>query len=121
MLRRIYIEVTNKCNLNCATCMRNVWDTKYGAMSAETFTRIFDGAKKLSPQPEIFVGGYDEPLSHPRILDFIGHAKGLGFRVSLIPNGILLDQKMTHALIDLNLDMLWVSLDGASPESYTDI
>ena len=120
-LRRIYIEVTNKCNLNCATCMRNVWDAQFGSMSAETFTRILDGAKKLSHQPELFLGGYGEPLSHPRILDFIAKAKGLGFCVSLITNGILLDEKMTHALIDLNLDMLWVSLDGASPESYTDV
>ncbi|MGZ9166425.1 MAG: hypothetical protein ACXW4U_14735, partial [Anaerolineales bacterium] len=25
-LKRIYVDVTNKCNLNCSTCMRNAWD-----------------------------------------------------------------------------------------------
>ena len=25
-LKRVYVEVTNTCNLNCSTCMRNVWD-----------------------------------------------------------------------------------------------
>lgn len=120
-LRRIYIEVTNKCNLTCATCMRNVWDAQFGLMSTETFTRILNDAQRAPQKPELFFGGYGEPLSHPRILDFIKQAKGRGFRVSLITNGILLDEKMTHALIELKLDMLWVSLDGASPESYTDV
>ena len=27
-LRRVYVEVTNKCNLTCSTCMRNVWNVK---------------------------------------------------------------------------------------------
>ncbi|MBK8418852.1 AbrB/MazE/SpoVT family DNA-binding domain-containing protein [Candidatus Villigracilis saccharophilus] len=39
-LKRVYVEVTNKCNLNCSTCMRNVWDVKYGRMSDETFRHI---------------------------------------------------------------------------------
>lgn len=120
-LRRVYIEVTNKCNLTCSTCMRNVWDAQSGRMTEETFARILSGLGDFPRKPEIFFGGYGEPLSHPRILDFIRQAKERGFRVSLITNGILLDEAMTRALIDLNLDMLWVSLDGAAPESYTDV
>lgn len=120
-LRRIYIEATNKCNLTCVICMRNVWNAQFGSMSAETFTQILNDAKNAPQQPELFFGGYGEPLSHPRILDFIAQAKERGFRVALITNGILLDEKMSRALINLNLDMLWVSLDGASPESYTDV
>jgi len=120
-LKRVYVEVTNKCNLNCSTCMRNVWDVKYGQMSVETFERILAGLGEFPEKPELFFGGYGEPLSHPNILDMIERAKGLGHRVSLITNGILLTEETTRKLIDLNLDMLWVSLDGASPESYTDV
>ncbi|RPJ22142.1 MAG: radical SAM protein [Chloroflexi bacterium] len=120
-LKRVYIEVTNQCNLNCSTCMRNVWDVKYGHMSDETFERILLGLGDLPEKPELFFGGYGEPLSHPNILDMIERAKRLGHRVSLITNGILLTEAVTRKLIDLNLDMLWVSLDGASPECYTDV
>ena len=120
-LKRIYVEVTNKCNLNCSTCMRNVWEVKYGHMSSETFERILSAFDHLPDKPELFIGGYGEPFSHPNILSFIEHAKKHGHRVSLITNGILLTEAVSGALIDLNLDMLWVSLDGASSECYTDV
>src|SRR5512136_1839810 len=56
-LRRVYVEITNQCNLNCSTCMRNVWDIEYGGMSAETFKRILSGLAGLQPKPELFFGG----------------------------------------------------------------
>lgn len=120
-LKRVYVEVTNKCNLTCSTCMRNVWDVKYGHMSSGTFDRILSGLEAVPDKPELFLGGYGEPLSHPGILDMVAQAKARGHRVSLITNGILLTAPVIRRLIDLNLDMLWVSLDGASPECYTDV
>lgn len=120
-LKRVYVEVTNKCNLNCSTCMRNVWDVEYGHMSPAVFERILSAFDGFAEKPEFFLGGYGEPLSHPRVLQMIERAKQLGHRVSMITNGILLTEAMASKLIDLNLDMLWVSLDGASAECYTDV
>jgi MoaA/NifB/PqqE/SkfB family radical SAM enzyme len=120
-LRRVYVEITNECNLNCSTCMRNVWDAKYGGMSAETFERILSGLDGLEQKPELFFGGYGEPLSHPACLDMIEQAKMSGHPVSLISNGILLTEQVSRRLIELKLDKLWVSLDGASPECYADV
>jgi MoaA/NifB/PqqE/SkfB family radical SAM enzyme len=120
-LKRVYVEITNKCNLNCATCMRNVWDVKYGGMSVETFKRILASLADMPQKPEIFFGGYGEPLSHPNCLEMIGLAKAAGHSVSLISNGILLTEHITQKLVDLRLDRLWVSLDGASPECYMDV
>jgi MoaA/NifB/PqqE/SkfB family radical SAM enzyme len=48
-------------------------------------------------------------------------AKKLGYCVSLITNGVLLTQQVTRRLVEMKLDMLWVSLDGASPECYADV
>jgi MoaA/NifB/PqqE/SkfB family radical SAM enzyme len=115
------VEITNKCNLNCSTCMRNVWDVQYGGMSGETFNRILVGLEDMPQKPELFFGGYGEPLSHPDCLDMIEQAKKAGHSVSLITNGILLTEQVTRRLIDLRLDKLWVSLDGASPECYADV
>jgi MoaA/NifB/PqqE/SkfB family radical SAM enzyme len=120
-LRRVYIEATNKCNLTCSTCMRNIWDVKYGHMSNKTYERILSGLADLPEKPEVFFGGYGEPLSNPNIFDMIERAKRQGHRVSLITNGILLTEPVIRKLIDLELDMLWVSMDGASPECYTDV
>jgi MoaA/NifB/PqqE/SkfB family radical SAM enzyme len=120
-LRRVYVEITNQCNLNCSTCMRNVWEADYGGLSAETFKRILVGLEGPQPKPELFFGGYGEPLSHPDCLDMIEQAKAAGHPVALISNGILLSEQVTHRLIELKLDRLWVSLDGASPECYADV
>jgi len=120
-LRRVYVEVTNQCNLTCSTCMRNVWDVKYGFMADETFDRILSGLDDFSEKPELFFGGYGEPLSHPKLPGMIERAKKQGHRVSLITNVILLTESVTQRLIETGLDMLWVSLDGASPECYTDV
>ncbi len=120
-LKRVYVEVTNRCNLNCATCMRNVWDANYGGMELGTFRRILSSLEKMPHKPEIFLGGYGEPLSHPYCLEMIRMAKEAGYFVSLITNGILLTEPVSQKLIDLRLDKLWVSLDGASPECYMDV
>ena len=120
-LKRVYVELTNKCNLTCSTCMRNVWDVEYGEMSDQVFERILSGLEQCPEKPEIFLGGYGEPLSHANILKLIEQARERGYRVSLITNGTLLTESVARRLIDLKLDMLWVSLDGASAECYTDV
>ena len=120
-LSKVYIEPTSQCNLSCRTCIRNVWDEPIGQMADTTFERIISGIKELDNQPTIFFGGFGEPLSHPYIVDMIAQSKKISPKVELITNGMLLDQTMSHELILAGLDTLWVSVDGAKPESYADV
>ncbi len=71
--------------------------------------------------PTIFFGGYGEPLIHPRIVDWVKRFKVLGARVELFPTVLLLTEERSLQFIRAGLDVLWVSLDGSSPESYVDI
>jgi len=120
-LAKLYIEPTNACNLECRTCIRNVWDEPMGRMDSRTFDRIIEGLKAFSPPPTVFFGGFGEPLSHPSIVDMVARVKALGITVELITNGTLLTPEMSGRLIETGLDALWVSLDGATPESYADV
>ncbi len=120
-LAKIYIEVTNACNLKCRTCIRNVWDESGGQMDGRIFDRIVEGLNALSPKPTVFFGGFGEPLSHPGIVEMVTRVKASGATVELITNGTLLTDDMSRRLIKAGLDMLWVSLDGATPESYADV
>ncbi len=120
-LAKVYIEPTNLCNLDCRTCMRNVWGEPSGSMSDETFERIFASIQKISPIPTIFFGGFGEPLIHPRIIEWIKRFKSIGAKVELITNALLLTEDYSLQFIRAGLDMLWVSIDGSSPESYVDI
>jgi MoaA/NifB/PqqE/SkfB family radical SAM enzyme len=120
-LAKVYIEPTNRCNLDCVTCIRNSWDESLGTMNPDTYSRIIEGLRSYDPPPDIFFGGLGEPLSHPNILGMVREAKALGSKVELITNGMLLSKEVSTELVAIGLDKLWISLDGATPESYTDV
>lgn len=120
-LAKVYVEPTNACNLNCRTCVRNEWDEPIGRMSAGIFERVIEGLGHFSPRPAVFFGGFGEPLTHPQIVEMVARAKAAGSRTELITNGMLLTDHRGKALLAAGLDALWVSLDGARPESYADI
>ena len=121
ILEKIYIEPTNTCNLWCKTCVRNIWDEADCFMSEKTFANILKSITQISPLPTVFFGGFGEPLNHPDILKMIEELKKINIKVELITKGILLNSKVAEILLELGLDRLWVSIDGASPESYLDI
>ncbi|MEW5938074.1 MAG: radical SAM protein [Chloroflexota bacterium] len=120
-LTKVYIEPTVACNLDCITCFRNAWEQPIGRMSEETFERFFAGLRRLSPRPDVYFGGVGEPLFHPKTIEWIQRVKELGVKAELITNGTILNEKIARRLIDAGLDLLWVSIDGATPESYEDV
>ena len=145
-LAKLYIEPTLRCNLACRTCVRNTWDLRPGGdMTDATFAAVVAGLRNfplsapsagtLPPPPygrglpppcgrglpAVFFGGFGEPLGHPGIVEMVAEVKALGCMVELITNGVLLTEQMSRQLIAAGLDRLWVSLDGARPESYADV
>ena len=120
-LAKVYIEPTNQCNLECRTCIRNIWDEAPGVMEEATFERIIQGISRLDPVPTVFIGGFGEPLFHPGIVEMVAKAAATGANVELITNGTLLTPAVSRRLIKAGLNHLWVSLDGATPESFADV
>ena len=120
-LDRVYVEPTSRCNLNCRTCIRNAWEEPQGDMSAETWARVLSSLKALPSRPEVFFGGFGEPLAHPQILDMVEQARPLARSVELITNGMLLSEQVARRLIALDLDVLWISVDGATAENLADV
>ncbi|TVQ99641.1 MAG: radical SAM protein [Spirochaetaceae bacterium] len=120
-LNRIYVEPTNRCNFDCATCLRNAWHEDAGTMSEAIFERVLDTVRALDPPPEVFFGGFGEPTFHPRIVDMIAALHREGARTLIITNGSLLSTELSEQFVKAGLDEIWVSLDGASPESFADV
>ncbi|MCX7976087.1 MAG: radical SAM protein [Bellilinea sp.] len=120
-LERVYVEPTNICNLHCRTCVRNVWDEPAGYMSEETYERLIQGVEVFYRRPTLFFGGYGEPLAHPRIFEMIAAARSIGAEVEIITNGTLLGKNACRTLVKLGVSVLWVSLDGATPQGYMDV
>lgn len=120
-LTKIYIEPTVNCNLDCITCFRNHWEQPGGVMRGETFEAIFAGLQVMDPVPTVYFGGIGEPLAHAKTIEWIARVKALGARVEMITNGTLLTEQKSRQLIQAGLDMLWVSIDGSTPETYADV
>lgn len=120
-LAKLYVEPATACNLLCRTCFRNAWEEPVGYMAEATFAAILDGLSCLDPTPTVHFGGIGEPLFHPRTIGWIGQVKQLGARTEMITNGTLLTEELSRAIIAAGLDLLWVSIDGATPESYADV
>lgn len=119
--RKLYIEATTECNLQCRTCIRNVWTDPQAHMPWDTFQHILDGARGLPELKRVIFTSFGEPLTHPRLLDMIAAVRQSGLAVTLGTNGLLLKPKFVQELIRLGVDRVIVSIDGGQPETYADI
>lgn len=106
MFSRIYLEITNCCNLSCAFCpgMRRA----RRMLPAEEFRLL---AGKLRPWTDyLYLHVLGEPLLHPQLAEILASAVELGFRVCLVTNGTLLAQRLDTLLAAPALHKLSVSL-----------
>jgi MoaA/NifB/PqqE/SkfB family radical SAM enzyme len=120
-LAKVYLEPTNDCPFSCRTCMRNSWNEPKGQMEEKVFARVVEGLRTLPVAPSVFFGGIGEPLSHSGTLTMIRHVKAAGAETQMITNGLALNEATVESLVDMKLDALWVSLDGATQECYEDV
>lgn len=87
MYKKIYLEITNNCNLNCSFCIKNSRPRKY--MEESKFRIILDKIKPYTNYLYFHVLG--EPLMHPKINEFINIASK-DFKVNITTNGYLINR-----------------------------
>ncbi len=117
-VRRAYIEVTARCNLDCVMCVRHVWEDVPGEMSWETFEAVVEGLRAFPHLRRVTFGGYGEPLAHPRFPEMAARVAELGAEVVLTTNGLLLDGPMAKQLLDAGVGRVVVSLDTMHIQAY---
>ncbi len=116
MLRKLYIEPTTKCNLNCKMCFRHTWfDEPMCDLSLEDCLHVLETMP--SSVETIFFGGMGEPLFHRDILAMVRLAAETGAEVELLTNGTLLSEDMINGLMDAGLTRLWISIDDLETDS----
>ena len=87
MYKKVYLEITNDCNLSCPFCIKNKRLKKY--MSKNDFLLILNKLKPITNYLYFHILG--EPLMHPLINDFINTASK-HFNVNITTNGYLIDR-----------------------------
>lgn len=103
IFRRVYVEITNICNLNCSFCPTTSRKKEY--MSVDNFKNI---AKEISSYtPCIYLHIKGEPLMHPHLKEIISIAREYGLYVNIVTNGTLLKENLE---ILKNSDIRQISL-----------
>ncbi len=117
--RCVFIEVTNRCNLSCATCVRAF--VGYEPLRTLTFEEFEAIAAQFPAMERAVLHGLGEPLLNRQLPAMIRHLKERGVTVLFNSNGTLLTAEWQNALILSGLDELRISLDTPDPEKYAEI
>ena len=99
--KKIYIEITNKCNLNCDFCIQNKRSSKY--ISIDEFNSILNKIEDYTDYLYFHILG--EPLLHPNILELINIAS-TKFNINITTNGYLITKlKGNNNIRQLNISL----------------
>jgi len=116
--KKLYIEVTTACNLNCQTCIRHSWTDPHAHMKVATFKRIMESLDDLPMLERVIFTSFGEPLVNRNLMPMIEEVRKRDLAVTLGSNGVLLTEDVVRELIRLEVDQLVVSIDGGKPETY---
>lgn len=106
MFKKIYIEITNICNLKCSFCPDGKRTKE--SMSIEKFEYIINQIKEYTNLITLHVKG--EPLIHPNLEEILYCCEANGISVNITTNGTLLleNEKVlsnSKALRQLNISL----------------
>ena len=94
MYNKVYIEITNICNMNCSFCHGHSRAPR--RMSKEEFEFIL--GKLTQHTKYIYYHLMGEPLTHPLLPDFIKLAGEYGYKSIITTNGTLLNKRKDELL-----------------------
>ncbi len=117
--KELVLEVTNNCNLRCRHCHfhahKDLQKRKLGFMEPHVWMRVLDELKELNRSVNLITHGAGEPLLYKHLFDLLKKAKQIpSVSVGFMTNGMLLDKKWANRLIDLQIDFLFLSIDGTN-------
>jgi Fe-coproporphyrin III synthase len=119
--QKLYIEATTVCNLECTTCIRNVWSDPRERMTMDTFEQIVASIPRFPNLDRVVFTSFGEPLTHPNLFDMIAAVRRLDIPVTVGTNGLLLTAAHARELVRLGVDRVMVSIDGARPETFAGV
>jgi radical SAM protein with 4Fe4S-binding SPASM domain len=117
----LYIEVTNRCNSRCQTCVRTFETLEpLRDLTLDEFRALVDQVAILR---RVVLHGVGEPLLNADLAAMIAHLKRRDEppHVLFNSNAILLTSDKQEAMIGTGLDEFRISTDAAHPELYARI
>ena len=115
--KKIYIEITNKCNLDCSFCTRT--KKKKRDLSVDEFKLIIDKIKDYTDYVYLHVQG--EPLLHKDLEEFLKICEDNNLKVNITTNGTLINKYVDIFNRSKSLRQINISLHSENnKENYLD-
>ncbi|RJQ69170.1 MAG: radical SAM protein [Desulfobacteraceae bacterium] len=121
--KMVVVSITNACNYNCTHCYypRYVKQPGYQKhdMEMTVFSKIADELGQHPTSTLRFIA-WGEPLLHPNVVEFTRYARKAASHnlLTLITNGYWLTPDLACALMEAGLNLVEVSIDAATLETY---
>ena len=104
--KKIYIEITNRCNLNCSFCGKNKRD--YRDMSLLEFELVINKIKKYTDYIYLHVKG--EPLLYDNLDSLLSICDNTNIKVNITTNGVFLKEKLSVLMNHFCIRQINISL-----------
>jgi radical SAM protein with 4Fe4S-binding SPASM domain len=111
--RRLVLELTNACNLDCVMCGRDESEFAVKFIDIEYLRKLEPILKYVE---EVTLFGWGEPTIHPKFRDILEFLDRYPVRKYFVTNGTTL-HRIREYLFDCKVDIMAVSLDGATAKT----
>lgn len=112
--KKIYIEITNKCNLNCSFCSKS--NKKKREMSTDEFENVLKKIDVYTDYVYLHVKG--EPLLHSHFKDILELSKKYHKQVNITTNGTLLKYRLDDIVSSKVVRQINISMQSMVNENY---
>ncbi len=116
-------ELAYRCNLKCIMCPYGDPKFKHPYMGKKLDIKVIKKILKEGVQQglsSVRFSVLNEPLLEKSLVDLIKYAKSIGIiDIFITTNGMLLSEQKSYELIKAGLTHLMVSLDAATPKTYS--
>lgn len=114
----IYVEPTNRCNMNCVFCARENSTRELMMLTFENFKKCIDSLPKGS---YVSLLGNGEPTLNPHIYEMIQYASESGMHVSMTTNASTFTEINRMKLMNSGLSRLQISFQSINPYIYENV
>jgi len=125
MLRKKYIphsvawELTLACNMNCTHCGSSAGATRPNELTTKEALDLCDQLHDLKVKNVNLTGG--EPILRKDWIQIATKIRSLGMNISILSNGLAIDETRVALFKKLHIYAVAISLDGATPETHDGI
>ncbi len=109
-------EITLKCNMSCLHCGSSASKARENELTRDESLALCKDLRRIGCKGVALIGG--EVFLRRDWYDIATEIKRLGMSLSIISNGLLLDEKLVSMISDLKPESVGVSIDGSNPDTH---